>query len=92
MSLPPTPFTPRQSEVQNLEDAISEIEVLLEDDACRVRVGDVFITMSNDAAQARAESDLASAKQRLAGQRTEHSAIQVKRGIPTSARFGLQLV
>jgi len=35
-------------EKENLKDANDEIDMLLDDDACKVKIGEVFIDVSND--------------------------------------------
>jgi prefoldin subunit 4 len=40
-----------RSTAANLEDAAGDIETLLDDDACKVRIGEVFWDVSNDEAE-----------------------------------------
>ena len=68
-------FSSRQTDVQNLEDAIAEIEEQFEDGACRVRIGDVFVAMSNDDAKERTELELTRSKTKLSTLQTEHEEI-----------------
>ena len=44
--------------VQNLADAVTEIDSVFDENSCLVRVGEVYIEMSNDDAKTEAEKEL----------------------------------
>jgi chaperonin cofactor prefoldin len=84
-------FSLVQTEVQNLEDAIMEIEEQFDDDACRVRIGDVFVSVSNEEAKERTEKELERSKQKLGKLQSEHEDIQSEMSslkARLSAKFG----
>ena len=41
----------KQNDAANLKDAQSDIEDLLDEDACKVRIGEVFMDVSNEEAE-----------------------------------------
>jgi prefoldin subunit 4 len=58
----------------NLEDAATDIDSLLDDDACKVRIGEVFMDVENDEAEAfvaKAKADNKSKVDTLAQQRVD---------------------
>jgi prefoldin subunit 4 len=41
----------KKAELLNCKDAVSEVESLIDDDSCRIKVGEVFIQVSNEEAE-----------------------------------------
>lgn len=41
----------KRNEAANLDDATTDIESLLDDDACKIRIGEVFVDVSNEEAE-----------------------------------------
>jgi FK506-binding protein 1 len=48
----------KKNDVANLGDVAGDIEVLLDDDACKIKVGEVFVTVSNEEAEEFAQEEL----------------------------------
>jgi prefoldin subunit 4 len=55
----------KKNEAENLNDAANDIESLLDDDACKVRVGEVFIDVPNEEAEEFVKQQLALNKEKL---------------------------
>lgn len=62
----------KKNDVANIEDATGEIESLLDDDACKIKVGEVFIQVSNEDAEE-------FVKQRKQDTDTEHAKLKEQR-------------
>lgn len=48
----------KKTELANLSDVAGDIEVCLDDDACKIKVGEVFVTVSNDEAEEFAQEEV----------------------------------
>eukprot|EP01006_Ploeotia_vitrea_P043232 TRINITY_DN66705_c2_g4_i1.p1 TRINITY_DN66705_c2_g4~~TRINITY_DN66705_c2_g4_i1.p1 ORF type:complete len:175 (-),score=108.83 TRINITY_DN66705_c2_g4_i1:69-593(-) len=62
-----------ETELANLEDAQGEIEMLMDDDACRARVGEMFVHVSNEDAEEFVEKKLAETKEIVAKKKAQVS-------------------
>jgi len=41
----------KKAEVDNLKEAVEDIETLLDDDACKIKIGEVYVEVSNEEAE-----------------------------------------
>merc|ERR1712070_1164791 len=41
----------KKSQLANLNDGAGDIEMLMDDDACKIKIGEVFVSVSNEAAE-----------------------------------------
>eukprot|EP00455_Lapot_gusevi_P049553 TRINITY_DN7042_c0_g2_i2.p1 TRINITY_DN7042_c0_g2~~TRINITY_DN7042_c0_g2_i2.p1 ORF type:complete len:212 (+),score=71.34 TRINITY_DN7042_c0_g2_i2:59-637(+) len=68
----------KKEEITNLEDAITEIELLMDEDACRIRIGEVYMASSNENAQEYTERVLATTKEELTALENEFDSISTE--------------
>jgi len=66
----------KKNDVANLGDVTQDIEVLLDDDACKVRVGEVFVTVSNEEAEEFAQEELKEREEQVTVLNTEKEGLE----------------
>lgn len=65
----------KKNDAANLEDASTDIESLLDDDACKVRIGEVFMDVSNEEAEEFVTEQQAQSKAKLADLQTQREVL-----------------
>lgn len=68
----------KNNDTANLKDVAGDIEVLLDDDACKIQVGSLFVTVSNEEAEEFAQEELKERESQLATLQTEKEEIETK--------------
>lgn len=68
-------LTEKEQEVVNLNEAVEEIEMLLDDGACKIKVGETFAPVENDDAAERVEALKEQAEKDLAAMQKKKEAM-----------------
>lgn len=71
-------FKGKRAELLNCKDSVSEVENLIDDDCCRIKVGEVFIEVSNDDAEAWAKKVKKQVEEDVKKMEKEHKEIQAE--------------
>jgi prefoldin subunit 4 len=71
----------KKNDAENLNDASTDIESLLDDDACKVRIGEVFMDVSNEDAEAFVKDQQAKSAAKLASLQAQRAELVVKMDI-----------
>lgn len=66
----------KTNDVANLTDVSGDIEVLLEDDACKIKVGELFVIVSNEEAEEYAKEELEEKQAQVKALKTEKEGIE----------------
>lgn len=66
----------KNNDIANLGDVAGDIEVLLDDDACKIKVGEVFVTVSNEEAEEFAQDELKEREVQVATAKAEKDNIE----------------
>lgn len=84
----------KKNELANLTDVAGDIEVLLDDDACKIKVGEVYVTVSNEEAEEYAQEEVKEREEHMATLESEKDDLQTRMGkLKTllKAKFGDQI-
>jgi prefoldin subunit 4 len=67
-----------EKQLDNLKDGVDDIGMLMDDDACQLRVGNIFVSVSNEDAEERVEKLKETEEATLEALKEEHSGLRAQ--------------
>merc|ERR1712083_1071158 len=68
----------KTTEIENLQEAVEDIDNLLDDDACKIKIGEVYVEVSNEEAEEYAKECEVQAAKELSVYKAEVAEIQAE--------------
>lgn len=84
----------KKNDLANLRDVAGDIECLLDDDACKIKVGEVYVEVPNDEAEEYVNAEVAEREEVMAGLEKEKASLEGQMSALKAllyAKFGNQI-